>query len=248
MADFRTHITASTAVGVGCGLLGYSTLNLSVEQCLLGGGLCSLGGILPDLDSDSGIPIRETMALSAAIIPMMMLDKLRDVGLERESLVLAGAILYLIVRFGLAELFKRYTVHRGMWHSIPAAGIAALLVYLMTDHDVTAVRLFKSGCTAIGFLTHLVLDEIWAIDFTHGLPRAKKSFGTALKFWTERALWPNVSTYAKLILLTMLAFGDPSWTEPVKVRRDEWDRTASDYFRNWIERTRPVSQETTVQR
>lgn len=248
MADFRTHITASTAVGVGCGLLGYSTIGLSVEQCLLGSALCSLGGILPDLDSDSGIPIRETMALSAAIVPMMMIDKLRDFGLERESLVLASAALYLVVRFGLAELFKRYTVHRGMWHSIPAAGIAALLVYLMTDHDATPVRLFKSASVAIGFLTHLILDEIWAIDFTHGLPRAKKSFGTALKFWTERALWPNVSTYAKLMLLTLLAFGDPTWTEPVREQRDEWNQTASVYFREWIERTRNTSDQETLYR
>ena len=247
MADFRTHITASSAVGVGVGLLGYSTMGLTVEQSLLGGALCSIGGILPDLDSDSGIPIRETIALSAAVIPMMMIDRLRDFGLERESLVLAGAVMYLVVRFGLAELFKRYTIHRGMWHSIPAAGIAALLIYLITDHDTSPVRLFKSASIAVGFLTHLILDEIWAIDFTHGLPRVKKSFGTALKFWTDRALWPNVSTYAKLILLTLFAFGDPSITEPIRIQRQELNRTASDYFQNWIQQSRLASQSTTNQ-
>ena len=36
------------------------------------------------------------------------------------------AATYLLVRFGVSELFKRITVHRGMYHSIPAMLIAGL--------------------------------------------------------------------------------------------------------------------------
>ncbi len=241
MADFRTHITVSSAVGVGYGMLGYSTLDMTVQQSLLTAALCGISGMLPDLDSDSGIPVRETISLSAAVAPMMLMDRFGDLGLDRESLVLAGAAVYLLVRYGVAELFKRYTVHRGMWHSIPAAFIAGLICYLMTSHDVTPVRLFKSSGVVLGFLSHLVVDELWAIDFAHGLPRTKKSFGTALKLWSERDLWPNVSTYAKLVLLTMIAFGDPSWTEPVRERRDRLEQTATDYLQDWIRRTREAS-------
>lgn len=252
MADFRSHITTSSVLGIGYGVLGYSTLNLSVEQSILSAGLCGLSGMLPDLDSESGIPARETMAMSAAIVPMLLLDRFRDLGLERESLVLAGAAVYLAIRFGLAELFHRYTVHRGMWHSIPAAGIAGLLCYLMTNHDETPIRLFKSGAVVLGFISHLVLDELWSIDFAHALPRKKRSFGTALKFWTDRAVWPNVSTYSKLILLTMIAFGDPSWTEPIRQQRDVWDQAAHRHLQDWIRRTRsttePSAREGSLQR
>ena len=58
MADFNTHIATSTVVGVGVGLAGYTLLDTPepnrVITCMLATGLCSLAGILPDLDSGSG--------------------------------------------------------------------------------------------------------------------------------------------------------------------------------------------------
>ena len=41
-----------------------------------------------------------------------------------------------------------------------------------------------------------------------GAPRLKKSFGTALKFFGE-GWWPNLSTYAKLLVLTLAVVEDP---------------------------------------
>ena len=235
MADFRTHITTSTAVGIGYGALGVVSFDMTLEQGMLAAGLCSLAGILPDLDSDSGIPVRETIALVAAAVPLLLLDRLRDLGLERESIVLTGAIVYLVIRFGVADLFKRYTVHRGMWHSVPAAGIAGLLAYVLTAYDETPVRLFKTSAVVLGFFVHLILDEIWAIDFAHGIPRLKKSFGSAIKLYSERGLWPNVSTYGKLCLLLFIAFGDESWMDQLRTKRERIEHTASEHLDAWIE-------------
>ena len=53
-----------------------------------------------------------TIALAAAVVPMLMLDRFVHMGLNRESIVLAGALVYIIIRFGVSELLKRYTVHR----------------------------------------------------------------------------------------------------------------------------------------
>jgi hypothetical protein len=76
-----------------------------------------------------------------------------------------------------------------------------------------------------GFLTHLILDEIYSID-VHGV-RLKKSFGTALKFYSTRGWWPNVSTYGKLVVLLVLAWGDPRLTEMIDQKgRDGFLRTA----------------------
>jgi hypothetical protein len=69
------------------------------------------------------------------------------------------------------------------------------------------VRLFKAWGVVLGFLSHLVLDEIYAVDWAGRSIRIKSSFGTALKlFGKER--WPNISTYGKLILLTVLVASD----------------------------------------
>ena len=69
-------------------------------------------------------------------------------------------------------------------------------------------RLFKTGAVVLGFMSHLVLDELYSIEWTGWRFRFKKSFGTAIKMWSGNT-WGNVSTYGKLILIAALAFGDP---------------------------------------
>ena len=66
MAGFKTHITTSTVLGIGYGAGAHLLYGLPLDTCMLAGGLCSVSGMLPDLDSDSGVPIRESMAFAAA--------------------------------------------------------------------------------------------------------------------------------------------------------------------------------------
>ncbi|MBB3208308.1 membrane-bound metal-dependent hydrolase YbcI (DUF457 family) [Rhodopirellula rubra] len=207
MAGFKTHISTSTMVGVAYGYWGVATQGMSLESGLLAGGLCSVAGMLPDLDSDSGVPLRETSLFMAAIAPMLMIDRFRDMGLSHESMALAAMLVYVGIRFVAVEFFRRYTVHRGMWHSIPAALVAGLGAYLIMPCPSEAIRVYKSLAVLIGFLTHLILDEIWSLDFSRGRMRVKKSFGTALKFF-GKDWWANVSVWGKLVLLCYLAWGD----------------------------------------
>ena len=58
MADFKSHITGSTIVGVGYGYWGVMSQGISLENGMLAAGLCSVSGMLPDLDSHSGVPLR----------------------------------------------------------------------------------------------------------------------------------------------------------------------------------------------
>jgi len=101
-------------------------------------------------------------------------------------------------------------VHRGMWHSIPAAFTAALLGYLACGCEDPKIPLFKGGAVLLGFLSHLVLDELNSIGVQRGKLRIKRSFGTALKFW-GRDSWANISTYAKLFVLLFVAVGDTQY-------------------------------------
>lgn len=207
MAGFKTHISTSTLVGVVYGYWGVTTQGMSIESGLLAGGLCSVAGMLPDLDSDTGIPLRETTLFLSAVIPILMVDRFRDMGLSHEAMALAAMLIYILIRFVVVEFFRRYTVHRGMWHSIPAALSAGLGAYLIMPCPSEAIRVYKSLAVLIGFLTHLILDEIWSLDFRRGRMRVKKSFGTALKFFGND-WWANVSAWGKLALLCYLAWDD----------------------------------------
>ena len=224
MAGFKTHISTSVAVGVGYGAVG-AYAGIRLETCMVASGICGLAGILPDLDSDSGVPVRETIAFVAAVIPMLMVDRFRQLGLSNESLVLTAGLIYLFIRFGVGDVFKRYTVHRGMWHSIPAAATIGFLAYIICSTGDHPLRLYKSGAAVLGFMTHLVLDELWSIEVYRGRVRLKKSFGTALKLWSKRP-WANVSTYGKLVLFASLAFGDPIMMDKLGKGKEGFPKTA----------------------
>lgn len=211
MAGFQTHLGVSTMLGIGYAAAGHMQYQLPLPACLLAGGLCSLAGVVPDLDSDTSVPVRETMALAAAVTPLLLLDHFRHLGLSRDSIVLASGLTYIIVRFGIGELLKRYTVHRGMWHSLPAVAIAGLLVFLAFSWQEMALRLYKTGAVVIGYTSHLLLDELYSFQLLGRRgPRLKRSFGSALKLWGHSP-WGNISTYAKLVLLTALALNNLGW-------------------------------------
>jgi hypothetical protein len=216
MAGFQTHITVSTAAGAAYGWWGATQLGLPMPVALLGGGLCAISGMLPDLDSDSGVPARETISFAAAVVPMVAFHRLQLYGLPVEDMVIAGAPIYLFIRFGLGTLLKRVTVHRGMFHSIPALLIAAMIAFLICDTGLTTVRFFKSGAVALGFLSHLVLDEIWSVNLSSRGPLVKKSFGSALKFFGPSA-GGNSAAYGILIMMALLVVQDTQSQPPARI-------------------------------
>ena len=212
MPGFKVHITASTALGVAYGTGAAVVYDVPLPACLLAGGLCSVSGMLPDLDSGPGVPLRESLSFAAAVVPMLMIDHLRAAGLAPESIVLVGAALYLGIRFGLGHVLRKWSVHRGMFHSIPALAVVGELTYFICAHENPWMRVFNAGAVMIGFGSHLILDEIWSIEFRHGL-KFKSSFGTAIKFWGD-CWWSNLIAYANVGVLAFLILGDPTLSPP----------------------------------
>ena len=227
MAGFKTHIATSTTLGIGYGSAAFLLFDAPPGDCLLAAGLCSVSGMLPDLDSDSGVPVRESITFAAAVVPMLMMRRFETLGMTPETMVLAASAVYLVIRFAVAEIFKRFTVHRGMWHSIPACLIAGLLAFLICDGNDLKLRVFKAGGVTLGFMSHLVLDELWSVDVWR--LRLKGSFGTALKFWGKSG-WVNFSVYAKLAALVVLAIGDPLLMDHFHLR----DLTVPKMAREWL--------------
>jgi len=170
-------------------------------HCVIAGALCAVAGMLPDLDSKSGIPQREMLCFVSVLAPMLMLFRFEELGFTVEQMVFIAVIAYILIRFGLGELFKRFTKHRGMWHSIPAAVVAAMVTYLICFSPETGIRLFKAWAVFLGFILHLALDEFYSVDLMGR--RLKKSWGTAMKFFGKSSL-SNVATYAKIGLLAVL--------------------------------------------
>src|SRR5438874_5033340 len=73
MASFRGHLTFSATLGAAYGGLLAWQLGVDWGTAALAGGLTAVGGMMPDLDSDSGIPVREMFGLAAVVIPLMFL-------------------------------------------------------------------------------------------------------------------------------------------------------------------------------
>lgn len=211
MAGFRTHITVSSLLGAGYGAVGATVWGMPLPTSILAGGLCGVSGMLPDLDSDSGVPLRESIAFAAAIVPMMLVDRFEAMGYSHELIVLIGGAVYFSVRFGLAAFLKKFTVHRGMFHSLPAAAIFGLLAFWLCSGNVDS-RYYKSAAVVAGFLSHLLLDEIYSIEWTGGRLRLKKSFGTALKMFSGK-LVPDAVTYSVLLFVGFVVVNDPVWLQ-----------------------------------
>lgn len=182
MAGFRMHISVSTALGVGVGAAAVQPLGFGTDAAILAAGLTAVGGMLPDLDSDSGIPIREMFGLAAVVMPLTLIPKLLHLHLSQEAILATLLFGYLVIRYPVAQLFKHFTVHRGMFHSIPAMLISGLVVYLGYHSPDPRLRILLAGGVMSGFFSHLVLDEMYSVDFRGMKVRLKSSAGTAVKF------------------------------------------------------------------
>jgi hypothetical protein len=252
MAGFQTHIAVSTITGIGYGVWGYQC-GAPLETSVLAGALCSVSGMLPDLDSDSGKPVQEMSAFAAAVVPMLMLDRFSALGWSHETMALIGAGLYAVVRFGAAEIFKRYTVHRGMWHSLPACLACGLLAFLIVAGPDLAIRLFKAGAVSLGFLTHLILDEIWSFQLRSGRLNVKRSFGTALKCF-GRDKRANFAVTGLVAILAFLAVGDPMLMHHFGYQVKIGPQTAGQFFESALRfagvepRSAPTPDAGTIQR
>src|SRR5689334_15545024 len=101
MAAFKQHVTFSSVLGVGYAA-GLKALGVEWTHGALAGTLCGVAGMLPDLDSDSGRPVRELFGFTAVAIPLLLTRRLENVGATPEGTILLGAALYLAIRFGIA--------------------------------------------------------------------------------------------------------------------------------------------------
>ncbi|MDR2643486.1 MAG: metal-dependent hydrolase [Planctomycetaceae bacterium] len=192
-------MTCSTLTGVVIGAGAYYA-GFPISVGLLSAGFCSMAGMLPDIDSSSSRSFQECIYFAAGLCAVMIVERMRFFGFDHNAIMLSGAIAFLFVRFAIGGLVKKLTVHRGMFHSIPAAILTGELVFCLSSGDFNE-RIVKSFAIVAGYLSHLILDEICSIDHTGKKIKFKQSFGTALKFYDSKHIFTVVILYLLIFFI-----------------------------------------------
>lgn len=206
MAAYREHLTTSCVLGIGVASAAIA-IGFTPVQGFLAGTITGIGGILPDLDSESGRPVREIFALTAALAPLVMMRRLLEWGGNTDGAMLLSVLLYISVKYGGAMILGVLAVHRGMFHSIPAMVIAGEIAFLSYKSEQISMKLLMGVGIMIGFFSHLVLDELYAVEW-HGLRvKLNKFAGSAVKF-SGRSYPANIFTYGLLFTLSYTVWID----------------------------------------
>lgn len=205
MASFSAHLyggaVVSSAGAFAVHTLGWTDAGQTQTLFLVG----IAGSLLPDIDADNSAPVRGFFTLLGVVLAFLTCFSLigRFPPLQL-TLIWLGA--FLAVRYGLFEVFSRFTVHRGVWHSWLGAGFTALAAVNGAFHFVGCspwVSWLAGLFLALGYLAHLCLDEIASVDLLRN--RVKRSFGTALKPFSVAAPMASVAMLSGAAALTYLA-------------------------------------------
>lgn len=203
MANFPTHIAIGTMVSGALATVTVAADLVAPENIVAVTLAGMLGSVLPDIDLKDSRPAQAMFSGLAVFFSFSVLF-----GLERKYSIAEMLILWLgtllFVRYVAKEVFFRFSYHRGIWHSLLAMVFCAFVTawifgaLLLRDPGVAWLA---AGFLAIGYLTHLILDEIYSVDVMD--TRVKASFGTALKLLDNRH-WGHSAAMAAAAVLVFL--------------------------------------------
>jgi len=204
VANFPTHILVGTVVSGSLATLTLAADVIAPENLVAVTLAGALGSVLPDIDLKDSRPSRALFAGLAVFFSFVLLFQFASrLSIAEMWALWLGTLLF--VRFGLHSVFHKHTTHRGVWHSIVAGlacAVATVLMfyYVFGRHD--GVAWLAGGFLLIGYITHLLLDEIYSVDVLGN--HIKKSFGTALKLFDTRNKTASAAMAAAIVLMLMV--------------------------------------------
>lgn len=217
MANFNTHLNGAFAVSGIAALTIYKAGLIDDSGFLMCVALGTIGGLLPDLDSDNSTPIKLGFNLASFMFAFGLVMHWRD-DLSLVALIALWLAGYGFMRYVVFKLFTSMTVHRGVIHSVPYMAILGLgltcFSYYVMENALTAswfFGLFLFG----GALVHLSLDELYSVNLS-GM-KMKRSSGTAMKFYAHKDKWWYLLLY---ILIALLIYFAPPFAEFWQQLRD----------------------------
>ena len=217
MANFNTHLNGAFAVSGIAALTIYKAGLIDDSGFLMCVALGTIGGLLPDLDSDNSTPIKLGFNLASFMFAFGLVMHWRD-DLSLVALIALWLAGYGFMRYVVFKLFTSMTVHRGVIHSVPYMAILGLgltcFSYYVMENALTPswfFGLFLFG----GALVHLSLDELYSVNLS-GM-KMKRSSGTAMKFYAHKDKWWYLLLY---ILIALLIYFAPPFAEFWQQLRD----------------------------
>lgn len=206
MGNFVHHLSGSVIAGGACSAASYYLFHTDYYDTAAIGAICAISGLLPDVDSPYSKPTEHILSISSALAPSFVLQYLSVYHLTPSQILIIAVGSFLLVRFGLRVILKHVTVHRGMFHSIPAAIIWGCIVFLSFSHSPEMLRNMVASAAALGFIVHLLIDEMFSlVDISGGTFEPKKSAGTAFKFFSPSS-FANFLCYGILFFLLYLCY------------------------------------------
>jgi len=224
MANFNTHfVVAGGASAIISGTL-LSMGVISPTESIMAFAIGTFGGLMPDIDSDNSKAVEVGFTVLSLLITILLVFLTSSIYSLIEMLIMS-AIVFSTIRFGVIDIFRKISRHRGMFHSVPVALIWGLLTTILM-HSFFGLNSLLSWVYGImmsfGYIVHLILDEIYSVDL--GNKRMKKSSGTAFKFYklkTTTDKIQNIVIYMLLIFLFSIA-PDTSLVKEVLFSREAW--------------------------
>ena len=206
MASFKAHMAFGIFTAFGWTFLLFTLSLISIWLMPLVVFLTVIGSFLPDLDSDTGLPLKILLTIFSILVScfvglfLFISDKY-----QFTTSVIFFFLSYGFSYFVIGGIIKKVTRHRGIFHSIPSVILSILLPltclnYFSLNQEVKMILSISIG---IGYLSHLILDEMNSLVNLEGVPFVpKRSLGSALKLYSNQ--WKiTLMVYSAVILLFM---------------------------------------------
>jgi len=169
-----------------------------------------IGSFLPDVDVDTGTPFQIIFGLfsllgSSLAVYYLIANHILDI----KYLIGIPIITFIFIRIVVGNIFKKFTAHRGIWHSIPALLISMLAtLQIVNRFDLSIMdKMIISISIGLGYLSHLILDEVYSMVNIGGVPfKVKRSLGSALELFSKSKV---ATIFAYIILLILLFLSYP---------------------------------------
>ena len=209
MANFTTHIAVGT---VASGLAATCVMAANIvtpEQLLTLVAAGALGSVMPDVDLKDSRPSQAMFSMLAVFIAFAVLFNVGWRYSIAEMWVLWAAT-YLGVRYVGGYVFHRLSYHRGIYHSLLAGVFFTFLTAVAYRHIIgtnETVAWLAGAFMMLGYLSHLILDEMYSVDVLDR--RVKASFGTALKLFDYKHLGHSTAMAVATVLVFLVT--PPFW-------------------------------------
>lgn len=218
MADFKTHLSFGSLTGFAIAITTYMADWVSnIYMAVIIYFTTVIGSFLPDMDSNSGHPVKIIFEFYAYISAALAIYYVNENGGGIYLKIFLPIASFFFVKHILIKVFNKHTSHRGIFHSVPAFLIVFFLSLLIawSTHLPLMEKFSIALAVSMGYFSHLLLDEIYAVKLLNPSKSKKKrslkqiikrhigfkrSFGTALDLgFNQKNKYTGIVAYTILL-------------------------------------------------